>query len=213
MGIVAHSLRLVAVGNLPSGEVFNTGLWTLSDVAIPDYNALILAMATPQSAFNTFFTNIKAYWCVGTKVSELKGYYYDGGESGSTATLSASVPLTTNEGAAAIKMPDQCTMVASLRTGRAGRSFRGRMYIPTPALTISNDSQVPSVNTVDIATRTATLITTINASSLGVVVMSATQTAATPVTAVQVNSVVDTQRRRTNKIVPNQTSIVNPTAH
>lgn len=207
MGIVANTLRLVAVGSLPSGETWNTGYWTMPDAPITSYEQLLLDLAVVQAAFNTWTAGISGKWSGATQANELRAYYYAGSESGNEATFSAVVPLTANLGTGAPNLPDQCTVVASLRSGRSGRSFRGRMYVPVNKVTLDATGQLALNDALGIANQTKIMMDSVNASGLQVGVMSATQTAFTPVTSVQANTIVDTQRRRTNKIKPNGTSI------
>lgn len=207
MGIPAQSLRLVATGNLPSGEVFNTGVWTMCATPIDNYDQLVLTMAPSQLAFNQLFTDLAGQMSAGVVPTTLHGYYYDGGEFANQATLSAELPLSATGGSAPIRTPDQVAVVASLRTGRAGRSFRGRMYLPLNGLDIGTNSQMSAGQADAAALAVKTCIDAINDVELTCVVMSATQTLATPITEVRVNTVMDTQRRRTNKIIPTHDAV------
>lgn len=202
MAYPARSLRMVAVGDLPSGETWNTGLWALTDAPITSYADLVLSLAVPQSAFNDLFAFLHDFWSATTQARELRAYYYSGGEFGSVAEFSATVPLDANTGAGSPILPDQCTPVASLRTGRAGRSYRGRMYLPYPKLALTAAGQMGSSAADDLATAVAACITAINGGGMAVSVVSATQASAVPVTNVLIDTVVDTQRRRRNKISP-----------
>lgn len=202
MAIPAQTIRLVAAGSLPSGEVFNTGLWCTSTAVIESGPELVLALAVPQVAFNTFFAALAGVFTSGVVPTELLGYYYSAGEFGDTAEFSASVPLDNPPGTGSIRLPDQVATVVSLRTGLAGRSFRGRMYLPLNGLSLDANAQLSSSSIGLVADAAKDLVDDINAGGLEVVVMSATQTLTTPVTSIIVDSILDTQRRRRNKLVP-----------
>jgi hypothetical protein len=207
MGIPAHSLRLVSSGLLPGGEVWNTGLWVSPVDGIASFDDLVLAMAVPQSAFNTMWNVLKARWSAGVKAKTLFGYYYDGGEFGDSATFSAELPLDENEGTGTPVMPNQCAVVASLRTGRSGQSFRGRMYLPLLKSGLGLNSEMDTFEPQAVSDAVATCVSAINAGPGPVAVVSVTQTVATPVTAVEVDSIIDTQRRRRNKLLPSTLAI------
>lgn len=108
-------------------------------------------------------------------------------------------------GTGSVKCPPQIALVATLLTGLAGASYRGRIYLP--CLTYSADGSG------NIATGIPALVATSLANFFSVV---RTRTAgganwipavsgaagSNPVSAVRVDNVLDTQRRRRDKIVP-----------
>ena len=202
MSIPGGSLRLVSSGQLPGGEVWNTGLWVSPAADITDFDSLVLAMAVPQSAFNTMWNTLKSRWSAGVKVSTLFGYYYGGGEFGDSAEFSAALPLDSNEGTGTPVMPNQCAVVASLRTGRSGQSYRGRMYLPLLKSGLGLNGEMDTFEPQAVSDAVATCISAIGAGPGPVAVVSVTQSSAVPVTSVEVDSIIDTQRRRRNKLLP-----------
>lgn len=107
-------------------------------------------------------------------------------------------------------MPPQVSLVASLTTPKVGKSYRGRIYLPCPAGTISNRFYVNSSTPGTIATTTAQFLSALNAiteASNGTrVCIVSSKGFYTPVTGVRVGSVYDTQRRRSNALFEQYTS-------
>jgi hypothetical protein len=106
-------------------------------------------------------------------------------------------------GAATQTLPDQCTLVVTLLTGFAGRRNRGRMYLPYQAGTMTN-GQAVQANIDPLALWWSNLIHAWN-SHIGtqhVVVLSQVAGASHSVNAVQIDSKIDIQRRRADKLVP-----------
>lgn len=207
MAIPAHTIRLVSSGALPGGEIWQTGLWIQMADPITSTDDLILALAVPQTAFNTMWNTLKSRWSGGVKAQRLNGYYYDGGEFGDSVTYSAELPLDENEGTGTPVMPNQCAVVASLRTGHAGRSFRGRMYLPLIKSGLGTNAEMDTFEPQIVADAVRDCISSINAGPGPVCVVSQTETASTPVTIVEVDSIVDTQRRRRNKMLPSTVAL------
>lgn len=125
-------------------------------------------------------------------------------------TLPYPVPLVfthaTPGSDAASSLPLSVSMVLSLRTAVAGRSGRGRIYVPhlTTAVMNSNtgnfvtaDAQLGASAIVDLATRINTADPT-----LSLAVLSVVQGVSRDVIQVVVNTLPDTQRRRDEQLAP-----------
>lgn len=114
-------------------------------------------------------------------------------------------------GAGTPTVPTQCAVVATLLTGAAGVRNRGRVYWPIAGATTR--LMTTGQNTT-VANETRDIIDALRTS-----VSSAWGTAAGPVvgnngllvTRVRVDNVIDTQRRRRDKIAPTSTAIADPT--
>ena len=109
-------------------------------------------------------------------------------------------------GSGSPRMPYQCSAVISLRTGRPGRSFRGRLYWPclTPSLTTAT-LRIPPDDTVVLAGNMAQFLNFIRTSApvehdLMAVVVSQTRNTYTGITQLQVGDIVDIQRRRRDSL-------------
>lgn len=118
-------------------------------------------------------------------------------------------------GTSAANKPAQCAVVATLNTGLAGRSYRGRAYWPMLGYAFLNSTLVLEQSTCSaIATAMAQLLTDIGQAAgdpqpaLGV--YSATRDVMTPVTSISVGNVIDTQRRRRSELVETKQSSTYP---
>lgn len=114
-------------------------------------------------------------------------------------------------GAGTPTVPPQCAVVATLLTGAAGRRNRGRVYWPIAG---SSSRLLTSGQNATIANETRDII-----DSLRTTCSAVWGTAAGPVvgnngllvTRVRVDNVIDTQRRRRDKINPTSTAVADPT--
>ena len=114
-------------------------------------------------------------------------------------------------------LPDQCALVVSLLTARSGRSFRGRSYLPITGAGALIAGKVDPSNVATPAVQfMQALILGLNGSSVVVPTPTSTQLTgapriaiqsktsgqpAAPVNTVRVGDVIDTQRRRRDKLV------------
>jgi len=116
-------------------------------------------------------------------------------------------------GGGALHLPNQCSLVLSLRTGLSGRSRRGRMYLPAVGVAMENDGEVASTHLAVITNTWALAFTDWNAASTPkIVVVSPHLTAYTPVTSVICDSRIDIQRSRAKSetILRSSTGVVTP---
>lgn len=100
------------------------------------------------------------------------------------------------------KMPHQVAWVVSLRTNRAGRSYRGRLYWPALAAPVLPDTSRIWVDNLDVwLTDMSDLLGGIQSAApsetpVTLAVVSQTRNTATAVTRLEGGDVLDTQRRR-----------------
>lgn len=119
----------------------------------------------------------------------------------------------TNEGTAipgtgtSVPQPVFLARVVTLQTVRAGRSYRGRMYLPYTGLNVANGTALwPTGSSVLTAVKTymlgctAEILTLPNAVTAGPVVYSVTAGAHEPVVALRMDNKPDTQRGREKSI-------------
>lgn len=103
-------------------------------------------------------------------------------------------------------LPPRVAMVTGLRTDLPTRSGRGRMYWPAPTDSyLSTTGLLLSTTASAVATDWATALGTMATTSPPVILHRASMDT-TPVTSVTVGVVLDTQRRRTNKVAPSYAS-------
>lgn len=148
--------------------------------------------AVAIDVFDTWGTNIMGNLCSNTVLTEVQ-LTDIGAAGGATASYGTSLA----GGSSASPLPPQNCMVLSWKTGRAGRSYRGRTYLPgigedkvdgggTIVGTFSNGLRLAAQQVLeDLATAGYPLI-----------VLSRTLSLGTAVTSVAVDSRIDTQRRR-----------------
>lgn len=120
-------------------------------------------------------------------------------------------------GTGTLRNPLQVSLVASLSTGRPGRSFRGRMYWPMLATSLEASSgRVPTAVCGLVATDTANWLRAVADTivdpnpPLDPVVTSQTQGVNTRVETVGVGDVPDTQRRRRDSLSEGRSVAVVP---
>lgn len=210
------SVRLVFGGTIQTSQEWSCGLTiatlTAANMSSVDQAALADfandAMAAIKAAFNTAAsgstTALRALLAATDALTFVNTYLYRAGQD-QAALQYEPVFGTAIAGSGAGRLPAQSCLVASLRTETPGRRGRGRLYLPETGTSLSSDGQVSSTIVNDVATDVARLIHNITVIGLGdddssVVVGS--QSGAYKVTAVQVDSEIDIQRRRADKLAP-----------
>lgn len=108
--------------------------------------------------------------------------------------------------------PLPTSMVASLKTGRAGRRYRGRNYWPAIGLTVDASGKFTSTDTTAVPQRFKDLYNAIEemwpaTGALRLVVASKAANEVTPVTSISIGNVPDTQRRRRDGLIEAYTSV------
>nr|CRY96137.1 hypothetical protein [uncultured prokaryote] len=194
----AGVIKYVMSGTMPGGEIFSTGFQTKVD-GTPTLTQLDAGLGLINAWFATTPATSMLHLQGGlVKYTKLSAYGYAGG---STADSQSEGPV--NFGGSALDAnfkPNQCTMVATLGTGRPGRSRRGRMYLPLNGCTLA-DYQVPNTEITIISVGIASLLQSfLDGTASGLpqtpVVASSTHSYTTDITTVSVDSRYDVQRRR-----------------
>lgn len=123
--------------------------------------------------------------------------------------LSVQGPTSAWAGSGTAKMPLQAAAVFSLRTNTPGASGRGRLYWPVPGVTLlstgrmggaSHTTAITEMKTYLMAIRSA-LASAFPAIGFDLAVRSKTTKTTPHVTRIQLGDVVDTQRRRRDKLI------------
>ena len=200
MSIPSGCARVTVSGTAQGGnEIWATSFWINMTVPVPS-DAIAATTAAGLYAQGTvagFWDALKA--CIGTDcaITDIGFYQYTGGATATYVGHHAVSIAGTGTSLNAL----QLARVATLRTARAGRRYRGRMYLPMTGLLPGTahlwDASASSLVITDLAG----WFTQINAahSTFGdVIVMSSAGTAATPVTEVTSDQRPDVQRRRAN---------------
>jgi hypothetical protein len=195
--IPAQSIRVILHASQTSGEELQTGYW----IAIPtpvDQAGLDSLAAELAGYANVMLNAIASQIYSSVTWDRLDLYYYPAGgpHAGmqSTHTLS-SVGLATAAGPAL----DTCGVV-TLETGRPGRSYRGRMYLPWHVGIPGGVEFDGSTVTTRLDAVKAMLDSVNTGRGHAVSVMSSARGSNTPVTGISMDTIPDVQRRRVNKL-------------
>lgn len=206
MPIPANTARIVFRGALDGGEIWESGFWVHGSVPTSNDNAeglagAALGLATSTDNSGALHTCAEDLWDAFTNVSEATCYSYpNGGIAAEYIGTNTQTPLV---GSGAGRCPNQIALVISLRSAAAGRRNRGRMYMPATGPTLSASGQVSPSVTAAVCSSWANFFGDWNALSGNPQVSVVSRIGAgavAPVTRVAVDSVLDTQRRRRNKV-------------
>lgn len=203
--------RIVIGGSIAGGESWSVGWYYLTSGAGSPTPADITNLAVDGlSLFNSKVwdpgtgVKLKAVNTSAFDLSFSKSYWYHNGvvQMSGAATMTPSVGTGTTE-----RLPLYTCRVVTLRTNRAGRSFRGRTYLPwtgnAPAAATglwTNSSDTPLHLADFLATFASTVNGYLGSTSSGPVVVSTTHGTAEPIVRLEMDNKPDTQRGREKKI-------------
>lgn len=205
----AHILYTFS-GALPGGEEWTVGLRT---VAAAPTAAFLSAAALDlgvlfQTMLNTGLDGVFRLNPAGVTFTKVTARAVD--IHGITTIVEERSDFGATGSAADQHCPNQTALVFTLKTSRAGKSGKGRVYLPllSPAALDAN-GRISGTVTDHLATNFATFLTAVDAYDHGgaegpfeIAVQSKVfPGAAAPVTSVAVGNVLDTQRRRRDKLV------------
>lgn len=207
IGIGEGLIRLVASGSIGGSQTWSTTLWlaTGDGVPGPTQAQLDAVVTTAEAATRTWANIVKNSNCAQWSYNKLDGYYYlPNTKVAAMQSEKVSASPIVGTGTA---VPFVTSVVASLRTGVAGRSGRGRIYIPATGIALNDHGQLSDTLCAQLAAGTVELIHSYNSITIPfdslsgkVVVASFTKNVGELVTRVIVNSMPDVQHRRTNKL-------------
>lgn len=190
MAIPANVARVVIGGSVAGGEEWSTGFWLSSGA-----DAQTILNAIDNEAIEPFWNTIKSFVWDSFHLDYIKVYAYKaGGNVASSMAMKAETLTGTLTGTGS---PFSTALVATLLSAVPGRSGRGRMYLPYHlAFGDTGHSDGTAPNTLGGAVNT--MLSTIrgNADGLTPVIVSRTHSTATPITAVRMDDLPDSQRRR-----------------
>lgn len=107
---------------------------------------------------------------------------------------------------AAACLPFQCTPVVSLRTAFATRAGRGRFYAPSPAVDQQAGGRLTTAAQDTLADAAHAMLTSLITANAQPVLVSQVGLNRTVISSLDVGDVIDTQRRRRNKLIESRTS-------
>lgn len=196
MALYRHQL----LGTYP-GEIWTFGLHTEGSISL----------AAAQSAWASAITAFAsaAYLgdlCSDVAFTEITTAELDPVTGGQLQK--ASDPRSEVGTSAAACLPFQVSPVVSLRTAQANRGGRGRFYAPSPAVDTQAGGRMTTASQTNLADSAAAMMSALTGAALTPVLLNRTSMATTPLTSLDVGDVLDTQRRRRNKLIEARTSRV-----
>lgn len=102
--------------------------------------------------------------------------------------------------AAGEMLPFQCATVVSLLTASATRHGRGRFYLPPLAASVLDGGRISAATLTVLDTAWTAFFDSLNTDGVTPVVRNRTGHVSTTVTSARIGDVIDTQRRRRNKL-------------
>ena len=196
--------RSTFYGHLPGGEIFNWSLW--ANEAPADQGATQAQATAFATEFQSLTDTPGAADLPLTKlIGSDAGYdgvrVYSYNSAGGRAQFVADAAITRpGSSSASATLPNQCSVVCTLKTAVAGRRSTGRIYVPVTKYGLASGGQFDSSTPAAIANFISHLITRLNSHIATQHIGVLSQTAGTfqSANAVKVDSKVDIQRRRAN---------------
>lgn len=202
MSIPAGVSKVVLVGTLPQGEIFNTGFWTAGNVPSTQAAANSLCSAYASLVTTHLVAAFGGYMSTLASFDRVNLYGYTAG--GPTAGIQGTAAISGGAGTMSTSyLPLQSAWVATLRTPYPGRSRRGRMYFPITNHALTN-WQFTQAETTALTTAVRNFLNAVNGTASSGFVSVVSQVGAgssSGVTLVTGDSRLDIQRRRANREV------------
>lgn len=207
MPVFEDTVKFVSKGTIGStGQSWSCGFTVNVGAGTPVTQALLdTYAASVHTPVDTFWNAISAFWSSTVIYKQLLAYFYPGGSASPSFVSAPTVSGAVGSGAA--NLPGFCSLVASLRSTTPTRSGRGRMYLPINKESVTTDGEASSAHVTLASVQTATLITAVNGIAPGfsslsgdVAVASAAQNQCYNIAKVIVDSKIDVQHRRTDKL-------------
>lgn len=202
MPIPSGYSRSTFYGHLEGGDIFNMSLWANE---APLDNAATQTQANAfRDAFNAKNSNVFSpthYIRSGSGYDGVRVYSYTDTTGKAAHIGDASIAKPGTAGSTGL-LPQQVALCVSLLTAQAGRSAKGRIYMPLMVLALGFGGQADSPTVDGVAAWWATFITALNTAIGGpakIGVLSQKHGTFQPITAVAVDTRLDIQRRRANR--------------
>jgi hypothetical protein len=107
-------------------------------------------------------------------------------------------------------LPYQCAVTVSLTTAMATRAGRGRFYLPPFSASSLDGGRLASAAQADVVAAVNAMWAALGGAGLSIQIYSRTAHTLTAVTGGNVGDVIDTQRRRRNKLLENRSILTPP---
>lgn len=203
----AHNVIRIE-GTLPQGEVWSVTPKFVGNFGpeITNYDDLLAWATNIGDAFadGAVPTALLTAMSAVTAINAIRAEYRD--TTGNLVEVAERVLPTPVRGTATPNRPFQCAWVASLRTGRPGASYRGRLYWPYIAGGMDNATlRIPQSNLETLVTGMRDMLLSIQdatpeENTVYLAVVSKVRNVATPVNEISGGNVIDTQRRRRDTV-------------
>jgi hypothetical protein len=192
--------RIVIVGSLPNGEIFNTGYWVAAQPIAGEAAANAFAVQARDAFINYAGPAARPRLSSGGSFDEVQVYHYVG-TTGPADYIGTAAIGQAGEGTSSTQLPIQVALVTTLETGLSGRRRRGRMYWPcTNAVLVGH--QVSQADIALLSSGVAEMFNVMNAAAgpgICVVLSQVGTGSAARITRVSCDSEPDVQRRRANR--------------
>lgn len=207
---VTNATKIVLHGS-GLGEEFAWGIW-LSGFDAASEDSLTTALTSAVGLFDTnespsAWENLQALLSTDQKYDDVSAYFYP--DPAAAAEFIAHVSVN-KPGTGTVNGMLQQSAVVDLDTGRNGRSYQGRVYLPHTGVAPADTHQLSQGQTDNIVNAVIVIIGDLvqafdghyDSSSIVPVVYSPTKAIVTPVTSLSADSRLDVQRRRAKSQTP-----------
>lgn len=214
MPVSGDMIKWNILGDIATSQTWSVGIWSsVATTGTPTAANLDSALTNVTTLLGNFWASFAAFNAATLRWTGLSAYFYPSGAT--HATLIAKHTLTPQLGSGTAYHSPRTSLVVSLLTGAAGRSRRGRIYVPFTAATVQSTLQAPTATCDTVAAGAGAMGSALNAVSLGGPwgngpwnLRSDKLGASFPISQASVNSKLDTQRRREDKIAAAYTKVV-----
>lgn len=176
-----------------TGEVWSFGLHTLGSLTVAG------AEAAWSTALGLFWSSADDFIANDVTVTETTTAELD--QATGKQLTRVATPSSLVGASAAESLPFQCAPVVSFRTALATRAGRGRIYAPSLAVDQVAAGKMVSLAQTGLLNGAVAMLQSLQGAGLTPVLYSRTTHATQEILSVDVGDVIDTQRRRRNKLV------------